>query len=328
MTVSRDARPQRPTPVELRQWLCDLDLASEFDWRHTLGSLPGGVTFGEEKVERDQRPRPFTTVTRTLTFSTPSMRGSAQIVLNKYPLGGLLKVEGTNGPLFDSPKAARAFLVSLGFPRPMPLDPDVLRRTFGTTDSLPEDGLMAGRFIGDFDHGRTLVAINLRTNTMDVKFSVLDSYLSRMCRRVEGQPVVRPQAPDYVSDEFCAHFEELGELAKRGFSTLKGPAMADGEYRATLLLPEASDCRLSGSPPLFNCSWRNRPLDRIRGEFEVLARAIRACFPSAQSTPGDLSSVDERSFDLSIPQGERGGPSRVSVDLESDRIVLTVSAGN
>ena len=133
-----------------------------------------------------------------------------------------------------------------------------------------------------------------------------------------------PQPAAVVSQEFCDLFTKLGDAAQRDFKDMKGrEAYRSNDFNfATLSLPEASSCVVSAESGAYLCSWRDRPVFRLRSDFQLLTRSIRACFPSYES--GDFESGNDMFFNLTIPAGKKGGPTLISVNLERREIWMGI----
>jgi hypothetical protein len=174
LSVQQSPEAARPSTRFLRDFVCRLDTASGFDWRQILSTLPGGVTFGQERTTRDAD-----FVLHSITFETPFLKGSASWSNGSTPSGGRLKLESDIGPLFETADGPREFLIALGTTAPVPFDADVLRSAFSTYTAAPADGLMAGSFgrrVSPFS-GTTrmeidyIVAVDIKRNFLEARLS-------------------------------------------------------------------------------------------------------------------------------------------------------------
>lgn len=133
-----------------------------------------------------------------------------------------------------------------------------------------------------------------------------------------------PQQPQ-VTAEFCNYFITLGQSAQNGFRDLRGAnAHGDDEFvYSKLTLPKATECVIDRKGLLF-CTWEDRKPWEIKGEFDQLANAIRACFPSAKTQSYGGPELALEGLDVFVAAGERGGPTTISVKWEKTEIILYV----
>jgi hypothetical protein len=200
----------RPSPEELRAWLCAID--STPDWQNAVRSLKGIKVMNQKKLELESGG-----VVHRASFETPYLIGEASwagdsggghVWVKRFDAQNVAEAEAngdnTATPLFESVDDARSFLSLLGANTPTQLDREIikaagldLRFSEGLTDFdlvAPTDGAMVGSYsrppLSRFDTaiGRgaprlqvdNLVAVNVREHRLVARFNAH--------RRTDGGP--------------------------------------------------------------------------------------------------------------------------------------------
>jgi hypothetical protein len=139
-------------------------------------------------------------------------------------------------------------------------------------------------------------------------------------------PAAAPQS-EFVSQEFCDYFIRLGEAAQRNYREMKGaPANGDAEFRVSTLQLPGARCVISEESSLFMCTWENRPVFALRRDFDVMTKSVQACFPAYKAEEFEIEEAKKKWFDLSLPQGAKGGPTRISIRLDPKSIWMGVAS--